>query len=103
MPAMFCYGLCHMSIQEFTECYLTHKKAGLCAVMSYVAGAHKGTCVVHWNMPNHRSSIYYEQVEVRSAALKGQTKRGMALHERPTSMLPRELIWEGVAAPHETE
>ena len=34
MPAVFCYGLCHMSIQEFTECYLTHKKAGLCAVMS---------------------------------------------------------------------
>ena len=33
MPAVFCYG-CHMSIQEFTECYLTHKKAGLCAVMS---------------------------------------------------------------------
>ena len=34
MPAVFCYGLCHMSIQEFTECYLTHKKARLCAVMS---------------------------------------------------------------------
>ena len=34
MPAVFCYGLCHMSIQEFTECYLTRKKAGLCAVMS---------------------------------------------------------------------
>ena len=34
MPAMFCYGLYHMSIQEFTECYLTRKMVGLCAVMS---------------------------------------------------------------------
>ena len=34
MPAMFCYGLCHMSIQEFTECFQTLKKVRLCAVMS---------------------------------------------------------------------
>ena len=34
MPAVLCYGLCHNSIQGFTECYPTHKKAGLSTVMS---------------------------------------------------------------------
>ena len=28
-------------------------------------------------------------------------KRGTALHEMQTCMLPRELIWEGVAPPQE--
>ena len=73
MPAVLCYGLCHMSIQEFTECCLTRKKAGLCTVMSMWLVHIKRTCVVRWNMPNHCTSIYREWVG--SAAVKGQMKR----------------------------
>ena len=48
--------------------------------------------------------FYLLQVSVRgkSAALKGRMiKRGTASHEMQSCMLPRELIWEGVAPPQE--
>ena len=103
IPAVLCYGLCHMSIQEFTECYPTHKKGWVVCCHVYVAGAHKRTCVVHWNMPNHHTSIYQRVEEQKCCAEGSNDKRGTALHKTQTCMLPRELIWEGVAPPQETE
>ena len=47
-------------------------------------------------MPNHHTSMYYEQVNVQKV-LHWRVKwwRGTALHEMQTWMLPRELIREG--------
>ena len=47
-------------------------------------------------MPNHRTSICYEWVSM-SAANKGQTKEALPRMRWQACMLPRELIWEGMA------
>ena len=69
-PAVLCYGLCHMSIQEVHRCYPTCKKAELCAVMS-MWQVHIKEHVVHQNMPNHHTSICNELSVWVNAALKG--------------------------------
>ena len=51
-------------------------------------------------MPNHRTSIYCEWVSM-SAANKGQTKEALPHIRLQACMLPRELIWEGVAPPQQ--
>ena len=60
----------------------------------YVTGAHKRTHVVCQICP---TTVLLSMSKSRCEVLhwRAEQKTGMALHERPTCMLPRELIWEG--------
>ena len=81
-PVMFCYGLCHMNIQEDPRVLPNSLKGRDVCYHVYMIGAHKRTCVDHQNMSNHTSIYsYHVQVCMWMAALKAIVKRGSALHE----------------------
>ena len=66
----------------------------------YVTSAHKGTCVVHRNMPNHHTSTYHEWVYVQMLHRRAKwQKRGTALPERVVLYAPQGVDLEGGGSP----
>ena len=83
------------------ECSPAHKKVRVCAIISKWLGAHKRTCVDHWDTPNHHTSICsYHVCECVNGSTEGDCKRICAIWGLQTCMLPRELILERVAPSH---
>ena len=68
----------------------------------YVTSAQKKTCVDYHNIPNHHTSIYlgWGGYEGCMAVKAYDSKVHVLSVWQQTCMLPRELIWEGVAPPH---
>ena len=85
--------------KRFPECSPTHKKAGVCAVMSM--------WLVHikeymWSVRTCPTTILLSAVrECVSAALKGWMIEVLPHMRWQACMLPRELTWEEVASPQE--
>ena len=68
----------------------------------FVTSAQKSTCADCWNMPNHHASIclVWEGYEGCMAVKAYDSKVHVLSVWQQTCMFPRELIWEGVAPPH---
>ena len=94
-PAAFCYGLCHMSMQEVPRVLPNSWKARVCDVMPM--------WLVHikehvWTIRTCPTTILLSAMNecVNEYCIKRQNKKEALPHMRwQTCMLPRELIWEG--------
>ena len=86
--------------KRFPQCSPTCKKAGVCTVMPMWL-VHIKEHVDHQNMPTPILLSAMSEC-VNGCCIKRPNKKEVLLHMRwQTCMLPRELIWEEVAPPHE--
>ena len=100
-PAVFCYGPCHMSIKEVPRVFPNSQKARVCAVMPM--------WLVHiqehvWTIGTCPTTILLSAMSdhVNECCIERLNEKEVLPHMRwQVCMLPRELIWEGVAPPQE--